>query len=219
VRNGGSYTTWFGAFVGLAVFFLGCPAAAQKVDVRQRVPQTSYFLCGVDCLYVCLQLVGADKITLSELEQQLTPGPRGLSMEQLQGWCAGRSVRATAVRTDLESLVIVQNPCILHVNDSHYVVYLGNEGHSQIVFDNSIGLMALPPGAFDKRYTWDGMALVIGTPPPHMIFRHYAVPSLILGAGLAGCACWFVASTRTGRPSSRQYTELGGAPFNAKRVS
>jgi ABC-type bacteriocin/lantibiotic exporter with double-glycine peptidase domain len=154
------------------------------VNVRYRVLPTSRQMCGVDSLYVCLRSAGNREITLLELEQILSIGPKGLSLAELTDACHNNGVAATAVRLDdLSLLADWGNPAVLHVGERHFIAFLGREDGRYVFFDNLTGLVDSTPEWFAAHYKWDGVALIVGPPPPALVARTYGPPLLLIVGG------------------------------------
>ena len=60
-----------------------------------------------------------------------------------------------AVKTDLDQLLRWNLPAILHVNESHFVAFLGLDGDRLVIFDSSMGLLDCTLGWFRERYQWN----------------------------------------------------------------
>jgi prepilin-type N-terminal cleavage/methylation domain-containing protein/prepilin-type processing-associated H-X9-DG protein len=107
------------------------------------------------------------------LERQLPPGPLGVSLDALSEACRSVSVYSTALRMSPAKVRYLGNPMILHVNGSHYIAVLGEEGDRLLIFDNSAGLVDCTRDFFSTQYQWDGVALTVGFPSPHLAAKLY----------------------------------------------
>jgi LPXTG-motif cell wall-anchored protein len=167
-------------------------AAEEDFQLVYAVAPTPERCCGMDSLYVCLGLVEPGRVKLKALEEELSPGPKGLSVEELSVACRARGISVMAVRTDLEKLKRLQNPMILHVGQSHFIAFLGFKEGKLLIFDNSTGLFECTPELFNRVYSWQGVALIIGTPSPYAVLLRYQTPGLFLaGIVLAGGIFFF----------------------------
>lgn len=180
------------------------------VEIRHPVPPTARYMCGVDCLYVCLHTVGQKDVTLADLEQWLPGGPHGISFEAITQECRTRGVQTWAIRTDLDTLAKCRNPAILHVQNSHYVVFLGRDGDRYLVFDNSGGVLACTREWFEEQYEWDGAALLIGSPPPALVLRAHALSFGLVSLGLAAIGLTLTLRWRTPSTSSGPVVQAPG---------
>jgi hypothetical protein len=159
-------------------------ADENPLEIRYRVPPTPQHWCGVDSLYVCLRAGGRTDVSLRAIEDDLRPGPDGVSLEALRATCERLGSRAEAVRFDPPKLSEAGIPMLLHVNDSHYVAVLGKRDDRYTFFDNRVGLFDCPEDYFQEHYRWDGVALLIGPRSPAIAFRLYG-PWVLLASGAA----------------------------------
>jgi hypothetical protein len=79
----------------------------------------------------------------------------------------------TPIRTNMQELDNCACPLIMHVNDNHFITYLGKKEDRLILFDNGIGLFDCTRGWFTKYYRWDGAAIMLGPPSPGMALSMY----------------------------------------------
>jgi hypothetical protein len=180
----------------IALFFLcniiASLAMAEKklpdvkgIHILYRTPPTPIQSCGVDSLYVCFKSIGDKTVTLSDLEGELFPGSRGVPVAALEECCSKHQISYTAIRMDKKLLAQQNSPMVLHVNDNHFIAFLGRDGDRFLVFDNSVGLYDCSPDWFQQGYRWDGTALVVGNLPRSLAVRYYApyiVPVLCTGS-------------------------------------
>ncbi len=182
--------------VGLCAAFL---LAAQQLRAEEPAARVRYPLapsgrqyCGVDGLYVGLRASGqAPDVSLAQIEADTPLGPSGVSLDSLVETARKHRVSATVIRTDLARVAKWGNPALLHVRGQHYVTLLGMDGDRLLVFDNAIGLFDCTPEWFDERYKWEGIALVLGDPPPELFIRTHGA-ELIYGAIGAGIVIFAV---------------------------
>jgi hypothetical protein len=155
----------------LAVAALLAPAFARaqicdRVQFVHRTPRTSEQQCGVDSLYVCLLAAGITSMDLKALEKDLSPGPKGVTVEGLLTECDKRGVMAIAARMNPKRIPDYGNPMILHVNGSHFIALLETQGDDLLVFDNAYGLLRIPRDLWSSIYSWDGTGVIVGFPTP-----------------------------------------------------
>lgn len=142
---------------------------AEESNVRLRagmVPTPSQ-TCGLHSLYLCAKAGGYPFISIRELHQRAAPlDARGVQASDLVKWGREYGLEVEAVRADLAALHRWHLPAILHVNGNHYIVLTGWDKGRLVVFDNNYGLADCSPKWFQEHYRWDGIALVVGHPPP-----------------------------------------------------
>jgi prepilin-type N-terminal cleavage/methylation domain-containing protein len=63
----------------------------------------------------------------------------------------------------------VGNRAVLHVQGWHYIALLGTDGERLVVFDDAVGVLDCTREWFQARYQWDGVALILGPPPPEVV--------------------------------------------------
>jgi hypothetical protein len=162
-------------------------SAADGIRVLYRTPPTPVQSCGEDSLYVCLKMIGTKAITLGILEEDLSPGPRGVPLSAIERCCRKHSINCVALRVDKDNAFPHGAPMILHVNGDHFIAVLGQDGDRLRIFDNVVGLYDCTKVWFRQAYRWDGTALVVGTMPMSLVFRLFAGPMIIVmcGAGMS----------------------------------
>ncbi len=125
---------------------------------------------------------GAVSASLADLERDLPPGPHGVSADALMQACRKHGISNMAVRLAPERLAWCSDPMILHVDDTHFISFLGWDHGRLVLFDNQAGLYDCTPEWFAAHYRWDGAALLIGTPSPPILV-------LLYGPEAAAVAC------------------------------
>jgi hypothetical protein len=158
-------------------------AAPEDVHVRYATPRTPDQSCGVDSLYVCARASGSASLSLAALERDLKPGVNGVSAEELVQTCRTHGIPNLAVRLAPERLAWCNEPMILHVNETHFISFLGWDQEHLLLFDNQIGLFDCTPQWFSAHYRWDGAAVVVGTPSPSILLLIYGP---VAAAGFCG---------------------------------
>src|SRR5262249_35131807 len=131
---------------------------------------------------------GQPFVSVRELHQAAAPlDPRGTKASDLVKWGREYGLPVEPVRTNLTTLKRWALPAVLHVNGNHYIALVGQEEGRFVVFDNNIGLFDCSAEWFQKRYSWDGVALVVGNPPPFwvdVVSRPWVIISAALGVPL-----------------------------------
>lgn len=186
------------ALAALSGLAMAEDAPEPAARVRYRTPPTAQQCCGIDSLYVSLRAAGRVDVPLSVLEKELPLGPRGVSVEAIQASCQTHHVALTVVRTDLAMLRDCVNPVILHVNGDHFISFLGMKEGRLLIFDSTVGLFDCSPEWFSAYYKWDGVALIVGPPPPAVALALYG-PSVAAIAFALGCLWMFVRLCRQQR--------------------
>jgi ABC-type bacteriocin/lantibiotic exporter with double-glycine peptidase domain len=124
-------------------------------------------LCGVYSFYVCARALGSTDLTVQGLQQELAPiGPQGVSLQRLAELAASQQIPSRAVILDVHQLVETDQPTILHVNQHHFIAFLGSRDTRLILFDSRFGLISCSVDKFVDLYNWEGTALVFGPPAP-----------------------------------------------------
>src|SRR5438132_6235502 len=147
--------------------------ATEPLRIRYRTPLAPQDSCGADSLYVCLRCAGYEGISLALVENQLPLTPRGVSVASLSQACQAWNIPATAFRMEPSGLLSCDNCMILHVNEDHFVAFLGTVEGRLLLFDNGIGLFECAQDHFRSRYKWDGDGLIVGRLTPYMATRFY----------------------------------------------
>lgn len=138
---------------------------APPYRVRHRFPASNEESCGIDTLYLCAK-IQAYEGSLQRLEEMLPLDKRGVSLASLDEAARSNGVQGELLHTDLARLQRWRLPAILHVNDSHFIGFVGTtEEGLLLLFDNAVGLLDCTPEWFDERYRWGGDALVMGAVP------------------------------------------------------
>jgi ABC-type bacteriocin/lantibiotic exporter with double-glycine peptidase domain len=102
---------------------------------------------------------------LEKMRKELITTPDGLSATSLITYAQKFGVNIYPVQVSLFSLMKWNIPAILHVDDDHFIVFLGMENQRVLVFDNGIGYYDATPEWFEKHYQWSHTALLLKKPP------------------------------------------------------
>ncbi len=176
------------------------------MKVVYRTPRTCAQDCGVDGLYVCFGALGTRDHNLRSIEGELSPGPKGTSLDALLRLCDKFQVPARPVQFKPAIVRDFGQPMILHVNQNHYIALLGREEGDLLVFDSRAGLLKCTDGWFGSTYDWDGTALAVGPLSPYMVYALYGRwASAALAASAVFLAAWLaIARQRRSRARSAQ---------------
>ncbi|MGS0756424.1 peptidase domain-containing ABC transporter, partial [Roseateles sp. GG27B] len=113
-----------------------------------------------ECALACLSMVAsaADMhVDLAELRQRFPVSLKGATLQQLISHAAHLNLSSRPLRLELDELVQLQLPCILHWDLNHFVV-LKKVGHGNItIIDPAVGERKLPMTEVSRHFT--GVAL------------------------------------------------------------
>jgi hypothetical protein len=179
-------------FASISVLLLGnVRVMGDEAHVRRPVSPRDHQYCGVDSLYIFLKRLGHDQ-SLAEMEENLPPTPRGISVEAIARYCENRDVKVSVVRASLDRLTDGHLPAILLVNDDHFVTVVATDEDRLLVFDNAYGLADCTAEWFMKQYRWDGLAIVEGNVSLELFISDHAAAGWMLAAALAAGAAWIL---------------------------
>lgn len=136
--------------------------ADEPAHMRVGAVSASRRTCAAETLCFCLLLQGRSAPSLAEMEKQLPIGYEGVSAAEMAKLCESAGVPIRARQTTIPDLALLSSPSILHVEDSHFIVFVRLDGDRLVLFDNMIGLLDCSRGWFRERYQWRGTALVLG---------------------------------------------------------
>lgn len=119
--------------------------------------------CGLACVAVCLQELGAD-VDLATLRQKFLLSSRGLTFKEIAGICSSLDLATRAVRCELSEIKDLATPAILHWNFNHFVVLLDGptRGKYRIV-DPTVGERTIDTAELSRSFT--GIALEVTSAP------------------------------------------------------
>jgi ABC-type bacteriocin/lantibiotic exporter with double-glycine peptidase domain len=121
--------------------------------------------CGIESLYVCLRNAGIDHPDLEKMRKELITNSNGLSASSLIAYAKNFDVHLYPAKVNLKTLTKWNIPAILHVDDDHFIVFLGMDRQRMLIFDNGIGYYDSTPEWFEKHYQWNNTALLLKKPP------------------------------------------------------
>jgi ABC-type bacteriocin/lantibiotic exporter with double-glycine peptidase domain len=121
--------------------------------------------CGIESLYICLRNAGIDNPDLEKMRKELITKSNGLSASSLIAYAKNFDVDLFPVKVNLSSLIRWNIPAILHVDENHFIVFLGMDHQRMLFFDNGIGYYDSTPEWFKKHYQWNNTALLLKKPP------------------------------------------------------
>lgn len=136
-----------------------------RVDARPAehvwVPQLGPADCGVASLAMVALRCKAG-VSIEQLRERATPGPCGLSLQQLQKLATEAGLPCQAVRVSADRLRKVNLPAVAHLSDGHYVVLHEIGPNGVVVGDPETGLVTW---AFDFLAKCYSGSLVVFDPP------------------------------------------------------
>jgi hypothetical protein len=128
------------------------PRLAARPETHVWVPQLGPTDCGLAALAMVGRRFGAS-VSVEELRSQVTPGPDGLSMPQLQKLATENGLPCRPARVSAERLGQVSLPVVAHLTNGHYVVIheLGEAG--VIVGDPEMGIVSWSAAYLGQCYS------------------------------------------------------------------
>lgn len=176
--------------IGCCITFAACliagcakPADPDRpdVDYLYKTPPTTSLSCGVDSLYICAHSTGHRSLRLAELERQLPPGPRGVSLDALVEVANANGLEVAVYDMPAEGVGRLPLPAICHVNDTHYIAVLSVKAGRVVAFDNAVGLFDCSQVKFDAAYHQQGPVVAFG--PHRALSWEWILPAM----GGVGC--------------------------------
>lgn len=154
--------------------FIGCQSrlhdekdSKKSMNIRSHAIVGNRQTCGLESLYLCMRIAGKD-VDLQFLKKQFGSGIEGASAKDLISLASQYDVVFTPIKTDINMLLRLNSPAILHVNGNHFIVFLQYDSGRLVFFDNEIGHFDITPERFKKRYAWSGNAFVLGHVPSNL---------------------------------------------------
>lgn len=144
------------------------------------VTQSEAAECGLACLAMVASHYG-NRIGLRELRRRHSLSLKGATLAQLMDIAGKLGFMCRPLRLDLEHLVELQLPCILHWDLTHFVVLTHVRKCSVTVHDPAFGKRDLPLEEFSRHFT--GIALELS---PTADFRPSPSPPAIAISQLTG---------------------------------
>ncbi len=132
---------------------------------RRRLPallQAEAAECGLACLAMIASYHG-QCVDVATLRRRFTISAKGTSLSSIIDFASRLELSARPVRLEIEDLIRLRLPCILHWNFTHFVV-LARVGRTQIVVhDPAAGKRTMPLAAAHGSFT--GVALELWPTP------------------------------------------------------
>jgi ATP-binding cassette subfamily B protein RaxB len=123
-----------------------------------------------ECGLACLAMVAAahgQRHTLSDLRRKFSASLKGTTLKSVMDMADGLGMVGRPLRLEVDELVSLKPPCVLHWNLAHYVVlkkaWNGPGGVWAIIHDPARGVRKVAPAEIGRSFT--GVALEL-TPTP-----------------------------------------------------
>ncbi len=139
--------------------------AAPALDLGWRrrrarlVLQTEAAECGLACLAMVASAHGLDT-DLPSLRRRFSVSLKGMTLADLSHVADAIGFAPRAVRAELEEMVQLVCPCILHWDLNHFVVLVGCRGGIATIHDPARGVVRRPIAALSPHFTGVALELV-----------------------------------------------------------
>lgn len=128
--------------------------------------------CGVACLASLISYFDGEA-TIEQLRDLSGTTKQGTTLLGLFQAANKLGLNAEAFEADIESLKLVQNPCILHIikdkNLQHYVICYGYEDDCFIISDPAFGIKTMTEEELNEH--WQSKALLLVKSTPHLVTK------------------------------------------------
>jgi ATP-binding cassette subfamily B protein RaxB len=122
--------------------------------------------CGLACLAMVAAAYG-QRHTLSDLRRKFSASLKGTTLKSVMDMADGLGMVGRPLRLEVDELVSLKPPCVLHWNLAHYVVlkkaWNGPGGVWAVIHDPARGVRKVAPAEIGRSFT--GVALEL-TPTP-----------------------------------------------------
>jgi CRP-like cAMP-binding protein len=150
------------------------PLVRDRPKAHTWVPQLEKADCGLASLAMVALRRGA-RVSVAELRQRVTPGPEGLTLQQLRQLAAAAGLPCQSAQVSATRLGQVSLPVIAHLSDGHYVVLHEVASSGVVVGDPATGLVTWSLEQLRLRYS--GVLLLFDQTPPSPPDREQAPPA------------------------------------------
>jgi ATP-binding cassette, subfamily B, bacterial CvaB/MchF/RaxB len=138
-------------------------------DKLPMILQAEAAECGIACLAMVAASHG-QRHTLSDLRRKFSASLKGTTLKSVMDMADGLGMVGRPLRLEVEELVSLKPPCILHWNLAHYVVlkkaWRGAGGVWAVIHDPARGVRKVAPAEINRAFT--GVALEM-TPTPAFV--------------------------------------------------
>lgn len=141
-----------------------------QLGLRRRLPvvfQAEASECGLACLAMIAEYLG-HAADLPELRRRFGLSIKGARLSDLVRIAGQLGMAARPLRVDMHELALLQRPCILHWDMSHFVVLREVGRNSITIHDPAVGVRRIPLKDVSRHFT--GVALEL-TPAPGFVHR------------------------------------------------
>lgn len=125
----------------------------------RRLPvllQTEAAECGLACLAMVASYWG-HQIDIPSMRRRFSVSMKGVNLKGLMAMASSLSLQTRPLKLDLQHLVELKLPCVLHWDLNHFVVLKSVSAKHAVVHDPAVGERRLPIEEFAKHFT--GIAL------------------------------------------------------------
>ncbi len=137
-----------------------------RSDKLPMILQAEAAECGLACL-VMVAAAHGQRHTLSDLRRKFSASLKGTTLKSVMDMADGLGMVGRPLRLEVDELVSLKPPCVLHWNLAHYVVlkkaWNGPVGVWAIIHDPARGVRKVAPAEIGRSFT--GVALEL-TPTP-----------------------------------------------------
>jgi CRP-like cAMP-binding protein len=116
------------------------PRLPGRPEAHVWVPQREKSDCGLAALAMVAPRLGV-RVTAEQLRQQVTPGPEGLTLQQLRRLAEEAGLPCQSVRVSVDRLGQVSLPAVAHLSNGHYVVLHELGAGGVVVGDPATGIV------------------------------------------------------------------------------
>jgi ATP-binding cassette, subfamily B, bacterial CvaB/MchF/RaxB len=142
-------------------------------DKLPMILQAEAAECGLACLAMVAAANG-QRHSLSDLRRKFSASLKGTTLKSVMDMADGLGMVGRPLRLEIEELVSLKPPCIIHWNLAHYVVlkkaWKGAGGVWAIIHDPARGVRKVAPSEINRAFT--GVALEL-TPTPAFVRKKH----------------------------------------------
>lgn len=120
--------------------------------------QTEVAECGLACLCMIASYWG-HQLDITSMRRRFSVSMKGLSLKALIAMAQGLSLQTRPLKLDMEHLVELRLPCILHWDLNHFVVLKSVSASHAVIHDPAIGERRLALKEFARHFS--GVALEV----------------------------------------------------------
>lgn len=143
----------------------------KNVMRKPFIMQHDSMQCGVACLGMICRYYGKN-YSLKVLSNYCHASHEGVSILGISQAAEKIGLETKCIRTDIKTLIQIKQPCILHWNQNHFVVYYGKDKKGKFVIaDPGKGIITYDEKVFESYWTKEcssekkGVLLLLQTTP------------------------------------------------------